>query len=642
MSSFLVTVVAREWLMSPLVIVLALAPGFGFAILLARRLRLTWPEVVASAAALGVAWTSAVATACFLAGGGLAVVLAAYGAAAVASVVLLALEARRGTLACIAGGRAGLVLAGVAALAAMVERPWFRSDADSFYHMAATRSLLATGRPLVTDPFFGTASRVLDPTSGAWHTVQAVLSRLLATDIATLYMGVTAFGAGLCVLAFWVLARRVAASDKAATVATVAMIAVAYHFDFRVLAYPKHISEGLLFLALALLVRLLEEPSWAVAGLAAAAGFATATTHLAAGEYLFLAGAFLAAALAVAAVVSRLRGEHAAWMPRLAAVGGSLVAAAALSAPVLLPRAIALPGSASAGAGEWKLIAEHVWHLGWLVIVKPGGMYTGGWMLFLAALAILVLAVPPAFRDRDPKALAVVALLAITPLALHDPLVTPFALSYSSYMLARLAALMRFMPFVGVAWALGVVAPARAVLLRRLAVVAIAVAVLTALPDLYATATGTYLDGFHRGLDVFSIRSTWQQDVRATWGPDVITKMRTVFGGAYPVVAAEPRTGYYLAGIEPVAIVAGEPAHSPAPIEAASGAQRRAEMAAFFDPSTTESARAAILGRYGARYVAVDPTSEPEARVLPALRAESGLMRPSVDSPALVLFEVVR
>lgn len=640
MSAFVTQIVLREWLMTPLVIVLAVVPGLGFAAVVARRIRLSWPETIVASFAFSVAMTSAVATACYLLNLRLDVVLAAYLAFIPVSVWFFVKEHRNGQLRRPPADKAGLILAGAAALVAMIERPWFRSGADTFYHLAATRSLLATQRALVTDPFQGTDIHVLDPTSGVWHTIQAIFSRSLFTDVATLYLGITALGAGLTVLAFWVLARRVGGSEKAATIATVAMAAVAYHFDFRVMAYPKHVSEALLFFGIAVLVRLLDEPAWPSVALAAVVGVATTTMHLAAAEFLFLAGGFMMLALAFGTGMERLVAKERWWGRQLGMVAAALGLTAAMSVPILLPKVGALSGSSVIGANSFLQLSDHVMHLGNIDIVKFGGMFTGGPLLFFAMLVLIAFMLPVAYRDRDPHALAAVALMAMIPLVLNDPLFTPWALRYSSYMTSRMAALMRFMPFVGIAWALGKVLPGRERLMPRLAALAVAAAVVWAVPDLVSTASGFYIPGFERGLDVYGLGATLTFDMRDRWGVGTLDEMRRIFGSSYPVVAAEPHTAYYFAGLEPVAVVAAKISHSPAAIEALDGPQRRQDMSVFFSRWSTEAERRALVGKYRIRYVVIWKTRlDPEVEA--GMLQQTGLFKRVVTSDGIDLLEVV-
>jgi hypothetical protein len=639
MSPDFLALVAREWLMTPLVIALAVLPGLGFAGVAARRIRLSWPETVAMSFAFTVAMTSAVATLAYLTHLHLNVVIGAYLAFIPVSLVFFVREWRNGHLKHPDLEPAGLLIGGAASLIAMLERPWFRSGADTFYHVAATRSLLVTGRPLVTDPFLGTDPPVLDPTSGVWHTIQAVFSRTLATDISTLYLGITALGAGMIMLCFWILVRRVGGSARAATIASAAMAVVAYHVDFRVMAYPKHVSEALVFLGIALLVRLLDEPVWPVVGVAAVVGMATATMHLAAAEFLFLAGGFLVLGLVFALVMERLVARERWWDRQLLMVLAALALVAVLSVPVLLPKVGALSGSSVMGAESYLDLRDHVMHVGNFDVVKFGGMFTGGPLVFFPMLVLLGFAAPAAFRDRDPHALAAFALVAMIPVVLNDPFFTPFALRFSSYMTARMAALMRFLPFVLVAWVLGRPLRGREQLMGRLAGVCIALAVVGAGPDLVATVSGWQPPMFQRGLDVFGLGATWAYDVRASWGPKELERMRTLFGNTYPVVAAEPHTGYYFCGLEPVAVVAPKLSHAPAFIEGKDGPKRRLDMERFFDRWASESERREIARRYGVRY-AVVWRSRTGPEVEQGMLKQSSLFKMAVSSPTLDLLEV--
>lgn len=631
---------AQESRMVLPVVLLAVLPGLGLAAVFARRVKLSWPETIVASFALTVAVTSVVATLCHLVGLPLDMVVVAYLGLIPVSLWFFAREILNGHLSRPALEWQALVLAVATGWAAMYERPWFRSDADTFYHLAASRSLLVTGRPLVTDPFHGTGTRVLDPTSGVWHTIQAVLSRALDTDIATLYVGITALSAGLIVLAFWVLARRVSGNAWAASLATIAMAAVAYHFDFRLMAYPKHLSQALLFLGIALLVRLLEEPVWPLVGLAAVVGVATTTMHLAAAQFFFLTGSVLLTALAAVRLYERVtRGE---WRlgREFSALGVTGVLTAALSVPILLPKVGALSGSSVMGADSYLDLADHVWHVGGMALVKLGGMYTGGPLVFFPMLVLAALAVRPAFRDGDTRALAALALVAMIPLLLNDPLVTPLALRFSSYMTMRMAILMRFMPFVAIAWALGRSDGPRKWLVRGLAVVAIALAVAGAWGDLTETFTGVRVERPSPGLDVYGLEATRNVDMRRSWGPVRIKEMRALFGNEYPVVAAEDHTGYYLAGLLPVSIVSAEVAHSPAAIEKVDGPKRRADMDAFFAPMAGEAERREIAERYGVRYVAIwKERLHPE--VEQGMLRQTTLFRLAKTSRSLDLLEVV-
>jgi hypothetical protein len=379
---------------------------------------------------------------------------------------------------------------------------------------------------------------------------------------------------------------------------------------------------------------------WPVAIVAAVVGMATATMHLAAAEFLFLAGGFLVLAMLSAVALERFVRHERAWRRELLMVVAALVLVGVLSVPVLLPKVTALSGTSVMGAESYLQLRGQVWHVGNLDLVKPGGMFNGGPLVFFPMLVLLVLAAPHGFRDREPHALAAVALVSMTPLLLTDPFFTPLALHFSSYMTARMAALMRFMPFVGIAWLLGERTLRRDDLLRRFAWIAIALALLSATPDLIRTFTGWNPPGFEKGLDVYGLGATQTWDVRASWTPELLDRMRTRFGTSYPMVAAEDHTGYYLAGLEPVTVVSAKLSHSPAAIESVDGPQRRIDMERFFAAYTTAEERKALIEKYRIRYVAVWKVRTPVV-VEQGIARQSELFKLVDTSPTFALYEVV-
>jgi hypothetical protein len=90
----------------------------------------------------------------------------------------------------------------------------------------------------------------------------------------------------------------------------------------------------------------------------------------------------------------------------------------------------------------------------------------------------------------------------------------------------------------------------------------------------------------------------------------------------YPVVAGDPETSYYLAGLARVAVMAAPKSHSPLAVESVSGDQRRADAAELLDPRTTESRRREILRTWDAGYVALWTARPAEAAALESMRSQ--------------------
>ena len=207
-----------------LVTALALLPGLPLALGLGRRADWDLPTVLTASFALQLGVLGMVALAAHYLGLSLTFAAVA-GLGALLAAGFVALGAMRGARLPEEAGGPALAIGALCLGLGVFERTWFSHMADAFYHLAAVRSLLATGRPLVTDPLFGTPQHALDATAGVWHTVLAVWSGATRLDVATwLWPGATAFGAAFTLVAFWGLARVVSDSRRAATLAALAWL----------------------------------------------------------------------------------------------------------------------------------------------------------------------------------------------------------------------------------------------------------------------------------------------------------------------------------------------------------------------------------------------------------------------------------
>lgn len=636
---------ARQALCTPLVYLLAIVPGLGFAGAAARRIKLSWPEILVVSFAFTMGWVSATATIAHLLGLGLWLVIAGYFVLVPVSAASFVWEWRTGRVVRPPLDGVGLAVGFAGAVVAIVERPWFRGGADTFYHLAATRSLLTSGRPLVTDPFLGTGAPALDPSSGTWHTMQALLSWITRIDIEFLYMGITAFGAGMLMMAFWMVARRVSGSAWAAAAATVAMAVIVFHGDVRALAYPKHLSMALAFAGIELMIRLIDEQDGYLLMAATAVGFATTTMHLGAAELFFLASGFILATVALAHLIWRRAGVS--WgRQALIALTLVMLLVAVLSVPVLAPKAGALVGSSVLGEKSFRHLDRDTLWLGELRLLYPGGLASSPRLFWLSVL-LAVLLVPQAFRERRAGALAGFALLVLWPTLLTNPLVTPFVLKFSSYMAFRIASLARFMPFIGIAWGLAQL-PVRErrwsfgprAVAAGLAAAAVAFGGWSVAPELRTTFLGEQVSPVNREFDVYSLKRTYEFDIRQLWGEHSIAEVRRIVGHDYPVVASDDLTGYYLAGLAPLAVVAPPRTHSPAYIEVRTGEQRRADMLEFFSREAKESDRRRIVDKYGVRYVAVWK-NRVWTVVQRRIHTQDRTFKQVYDSPYLSMYEVV-
>lgn len=609
-----------------------LLPGLGIAWGLGRRAKWSVAGIVGASFAAGLFTVGVLALAAHYAHLSLTVLLVASVVAFLAMTVGGILLGRGGER--LAGGWQGLALGAFAAVVAVYERPWFAQRADTFYHLAAVRSLLVTGRPMVTDPFYGTNLRILDPTTGVWHTYLALMAKSTGLDVMWLWPGATAVGAAMTALGFWLLARAVSRSDVAASVATAGLLLFPLALDMRWFAYPNRMSLALVFLALAALVGLMEAFSVADAALLIAAGFSAISLHMAAAAAIVIAALFLGVLLGVAVLVGRVRQRKWDWQP-LASLAVTGVVLAAVSAPLLLPKASVVSTSPLVTYGEASVLAQTKALAGgrWLVarpemIGDSRAILFGSLLLGLAAAAV-------AFRRGDRRALAAFGVAVLPVALLMDPPLTTVLLHRSLYLTSRVAILLPFTAFVAIAWGLGQWREKRA--LGWLAV-AVAVGVLgvgwsDAQPALQRNFARSQATG------QFSAWTSRKVDIRYTWGPDVIAKIARETGGRYVRFGGDVEATYYLSGILPISVVSAPPKHAPFAVEEIDGGMRRADMDELIDPATSPAERRRILARWDVDYVIV-PNVEKSRGIILKLQAQPDALQTAVDSRSLIVFRV--
>jgi hypothetical protein len=484
------------------------------------------------------------------------------------------------------------------AVLAVVQGQYFGGTSDQFYHVAAIRNLVGSRQALTTDPFFGTATRVLDPTTGASHSVFAALSWVSHIDPVDLLPGLSVACAVVLVCSMWSLGRR--ASGKPGVAMAVTLVAMAASgFDARPAAYPNHFSLGLAIFGLVLLSRVATthrcRPLFASA---VVVGYAVAVTHLGSAE-LYAIGAASTVAWVVVGLVAT-RGHDGAYdpkaLPRLVVVG---LVVAAVAAPVVVPRLLALKGTNVVGqeASQASQTPQLIEFGKRLAVLDPRALPGGP--LNLAAVPLVVLAAAQALRRRDQRAFLVVALGSLPLTVLLDPLVAGPWSAMSPYMFSRVAALLAFAPLSAVAWGFRP-GEGRRVQLTALACGAcVLAAVALALPATVEAWTGPLTDPS-------TIPFTKFVDVRTAWGVDEVGRLQHVFGKDWPVVAAYPNTALELAAIAPVRPVAVTRGNTPAYFEANGADQRRLDMEVLFGPSTPKQLRLDIVQQYDVRFVVLD------------------------------------
>lgn len=600
----------REWALALPVMGLLFLPGLGPAWVFGRRRSLSAPWILLLSFAWGVAWTSLVAISAYLAQGTLTFVVWAYLATIPVSIAFLARDiVKHGRPGKLKIEPQGLGIAAAAWIVSIVQGPQWFGTPDNYYHLAASRSLIATGRPIVTDPFFGLQTRVPDATAGMWNTLQAVISKITLTDVASVYAGLTAFSAFVVVLAFWLLAREVSLSRTAASVATVVYIIASWYTDFRPFGYPNRVSIALAFTALAIMVRVATKAEWGWVLAMGVTGLSGLAVHLASGqmELLSAGGAMVSCAL-LSFVPLPAKERRAARFAALRLGLGILLMLAPVS-PVLIGRIAAVFNSEVIGADSYGLTDGQVLSGPWGIhIVTPGGFNFGGAGLFWLTLAISAIALVYALRSGDRRTAVMLPIVLMAPLLTTLPPLSTWMLNFSSYIVGRMADIFRFAPYLAAAWGLGILRswPRRSSVVRLariLSVLVLVVALFTAAPfvvSTYAQGKGSVRKGA-----IWSVPESWKRDMRKVFGFSMIFEMREIVGKTYPRVLADPDTSYHLMGLVPVTVVATLPTHTPVFLPSQDVIARNLDVQRFFEPQTTHRERAAILARWDVDYVMV-------------------------------------
>lgn len=626
--------------------VLAVVPGLGLSHGLSRRLGWGWPSVLTLAVATSSALAGVAGLACYLLGASLL-------AASVAFLVLAAATWAAG-LALGRGrpspelGRDGLIAGAVAAGIAVVQGPYMGVTGDSFYHLSAIRSLLVRDQPMVTDPFYGTAVRTLDPTSGIWHTMLGIWSRLTGLDPVGPWIGLNAVGAAALVMALWALLRWVGGSERWASWGIAGYMLFSLFSDFRVAGLPRNGSLFIVFVGLLAFLTLLETRRWSAAAVAFIGGFAAFTVHIGSAVLLLASIASIGAFLLIDAVVAGVRDR--AWdFRRLGAIAGTGAIVGLSAASALLPKLLTMLQPARGAGGESVFALASV-TLGEGRIHWPGGLVsfdpgffpeTGGVVLTVLVVAMLVPMAVAAFgRERDTKALGGIALASLPALLLFDPIGASLLERVSPYLTERLVPLMPFATWVAVAWCLARAGAGRArTAARWLAYAALAASLVAGAPYVLNTWTGK--GGVARVGNRYPVYVTRLIDMRYSWGLDTLAKFRDAVGSRYPRIAGDLESTYYMTALEPVCALASLRSHSPFVVEHTDGEQRRADNAAIISPDTSDQRRADLLARWKVDYVVLRLDRRDPLASAQALRRSSAV-RVLLESRNLIVFEAAR
>ena len=492
---------------------------------------------------------------------------------------------------------AALAIALAATISAVYSGPWMSFTADSFYHLAAIRSILAHGTALAQEVFFSTPVSAPDPTSGSWQLALALVAGFSGQDPIAVWRVATVLTAPLAVLAFFTLASAITRNGLAAVIGTALYVFLSLSFDFRAAAYPNHFGLLLAWLALAFAVRYAGKGERRELAVAAPIAFAASAVHPALSPFLLTA---LACGLGAALLVR-------APMWRRFAVAAAVVGTAAL--PLLVVNVLTLSASAPYASMAQVAFPLRVVHHPW-TWVWPSFWYYNVGTIFGTAFGIVLVR---RWLAKELGAGLVLGALAVIPAAAISPF---FASTYvGQYTLARVGDVIEPLAWLSWGWGLAlVIGSARG----KLRVPAIAILIGCLLAMVPATVSGP-LARVVPGSSLRSFATSRSTDLTVAWR-DRLAALAPLPPST--VILTHPDTAYELAGLTGREVVAVPLTHTPAQVEVKDGPRRRTDTLDALYGRLDSANLAGVLEHYRVTHVLVDLEGENAAALLQLASAQ--------------------
>jgi hypothetical protein len=478
--------------------------------------------------------------------------------------------------------------------------PWLGQSADTFYHMAAARTLLRENRAIPQDVFFGVTMPYPDATSGSLHLALAWLS--LVGGMIPAWVALAIFGAALTALSFTAFTREVTGSTAAALIAAVLYFVINLSLDLRDAGFPDRIGLDLAWLSLTFLVRFAHsKPSrWRELAPACALGFTAASVYPGMAPFMVM---MVMTILAVTALVALIRRDLRSVAPLAIACAAVLV----VVLPMLAIRALAALPEQGAEA-TLATVAPKL-----PVIVRDGYPFVDfrpwfGTILGVATIgtACLLGRARRLLLKGDAGAALLwggvlfVPVVAATPILPHWPA--------TIYYLARFSFLLTPLLFITIGWELSALGGLLTSIKTRMTTLKSAVPLAAGLILLLATidvvangiATGPQLVYFGTGSRAMS--TSQRLNLTTAWAD----RLRALDSAGPGTILAGLQTSYELAGLTGRGVVAVPRGHTPYEDEARDGALRRGDVAEALDPAANPTALLSVLFRYHVTLVMVD------------------------------------
>jgi hypothetical protein len=517
-----------------------------------------------------------------------------------------------------------VVFAFAVGVVACYEGTWLSHQADDFYHMAAVRHQIDTGVVLVKGLMYvyDREPTGLNPSTGTWHLVLSILSLWSNVDITWLWQHLPAVTAPLLTFAFYALACTLVKRRWLALLSTVLQFVLYENLDFRASVWPNQVGNILLWVALLLVWRYVDSGRGLDLVFVLALAVAMASWHLLMIEFFLLAVVAYLAFLWVAYWLdhkSPLTIEIRRLVKMLAIVSVGAIPLIALR--TVQANFVSLSFSSLLALHEPGFRSTLELGHGWSVIGPRNLSFVGPRWRFapyrFGMWLIAYLTLPFLLRDylkRDRAAVFLLGVTAAVPLImLNPPLITFLQGKMTDIGLIRLVLLPPYGLLLGGFFWKSIGWWVRAV--RRLpssgrwgmaSGLAAATVVLILLGGILAR------EGAANLWDLFSPVSANVYSLTASHG-----QMRDSRQPAYrfvledsphrAVVAADPESGYYLAGLTGRRVISVAARHEPP--GGGDDAARRRDSLAILDPLVGSDETVRLLDRYHVCLIWVDAHS---------------------------------
>lgn len=499
--------------------------------------------------------------------------------------------------------------AGFAAVAAALQGIWLSDSADMFYHLAAVWSLISENRPLVTDLMLAKPPPGgLDPTSGIWPTLLAVLCRFSGLDPVTVIRWFTPALAAVIAATFLAMVRRTV-GPRGRAAAMILMLVVAFMLDFRWAVYPNRIGLAVAAAALLGLVVHAEHGGRGSLAVAAVLVGTVAAMHLVTFELLAIAVATYALVVAIWGRTAVGEGAY-----DRARVVGACLAALAVGGAIAYTKIAPAIGSLGFRVGNIDRLVDvraQIPTLGFgpLALMAPGKWLQGSILLFPGAVGVavaLILDRPPGRRTGE---LMAAALALVMPVVAFNLFGVRFAVDRLWYHVAR----------VGFIWPIFLGIPAGALYARltekggtswwrQLSLALLVAGILVTGARWGALVSGPRdLASFWHSR-AYDLGWAWREHAPALRGRLGVRKG--------DVVAAPLGLSYHVAGLMPVRVIGVASAHMPYYAERLEGAKRRHDVFRLLSSSIGKHETREILDRYGVTWIMT--WTDERGRLLPS------------------------